>query len=148
MPKYTLTMTKKQAEVVSLACEVFARLETGQFKMVLEYLPLDQFLPEGWHDDMAEIGRILQRHMIGQIDGHFSSLGIAHHKTGREAKIAWDIHQVVRHRLAWDRAVKKGVVESPDSPRKWPEMIGACYDEPLQVAQEPLAKIDEAKPRP
>jgi predicted amidohydrolase len=31
----------------------------------------------------------------------------------------------------------------PPEPRKWPEMMGVCYDEPLAMSGLPLATIKE-----
>ncbi|MDD2663996.1 MAG: hypothetical protein PHD19_09570 [Dechloromonas sp.] len=138
---YTLTVTKEQAQTLIQATEILARLGIGQFRDALECLPTREFLPEGWSEDMDSIGQLLSRHMIGGIDGYRSSLGIHHNDVRKEAKIAWDLYQVLRHRLSWDRAVREGIVESADSPRKWPEMMQTHYDEPMKVSDQPLAIV-------
>lgn len=138
---YTMTVTKEQAQTLIQATEILARLGIGQFRDALECLPTREFLPDGWHEDMDSIGRILSRHMIGGIDGYRSSLGIHHKDVRKEAQTAWDLYQVLRHRLAWDRAVREGIVESADSPRKWPEMMQTHYDEPMKVSDQPLAIV-------
>ena len=138
---YTLTVTTAQAETLILATEILARLGIGQFRDALERLPTREFMPDGWHEDMDSIGKILSRHMIGGIDGYYSNLGI-HHKDVREpSRIAWDLYQVLRHRLAWDRAAKEGIVESANAQRKWPEMMQVHYDEPMKVSDQPLALV-------
>lgn len=138
---YSLTMTKEQAETLSKATEILARLGIGQFRDALECLPLSEFLPNGWQEDISRIGNMLSRHMICGVDGSGSSLGIHHKDVNAMSKIAWDLHQVLRHRLAWDKAVKNGVVESVDSPRKWPEMMQVFYDEPMKASVQPLAVV-------
>lgn len=143
MATYTLTVTEKQAQVIATAAELLARLGIGQFRDALEHLPMPEFLPPGWHDDMDAIGKILSRHMAGGIDGHSSSLGMHHKDTPEVSRVAWDLYQVIRHRLAWDRAVRDGVVE-PGAPRKWPEMIQVFYDEPMKTSDQPLATVKAA----
>ena len=138
---YTLTLTEKQAETLMIASEVLARLGIGQFRDALGWLPRREEFPEGWHDEMAAIGRMLSRHMIGAVDGYQSSLGIHNDDVRPTPRIAWDLYQVIRHRLAWDKAVAEGVVDSPDAPRKWPAMLGVHYDEPMKSSAEPLAEI-------
>lgn len=142
---YTLTVTETQAAAISRACEIVARLGIGQFRDALEQLPTVDFLPEGWHDDMQRIGEILSRHMIGGIDGYRSSMGIHADAVDESARILFDVHRVIRHRLSWQRAVDSGIVPSLDSPRDWSRMLGVHFDEPSPVAsKEPLAQIREA----
>ena len=140
---YQITLTKNQARVLSEALEVLARLGgIGQFRYALERLPLQEKFPNSWHEDMDHIGRILAQYTTSNVDGHRTSLGIYADKTSEGTKVAWDLHQVVRHRLSWDRAVANGVVAGVDEPRNWPEMMGAHYDDPMKTGKEPLAIIN------
>ena len=140
---YTLTITERQARVLSMACEVLARLGMGQFKDAFEHLPeAKQRDLSAWHDDMEQISRILSKHMPGGIDGIRSSTGISN--ADEEARTAWDLHAVIRHRLAWDRAKAEGVTDG--TKREWPAMMQVSYDEPMKYSEEPLAKIERAVP--
>jgi len=47
---------------------------------------------------------------------------------------------VIRHRLSWDRAYESGEIEKGER-RKWPEMMGVNFDEPMKMGSEPLAVI-------
>lgn len=143
-PSYTLTLTLRQAQVLQQATEVLARLGIGQFRDALERLPLKEGAPQGWHQDMDDIGAMLARHTISGVDGWHSSLSILGGDTPESSKIAWDLHQVLRHRLAWDRAVAEGVVASADAPRRWPEMTQVSYDTPLRASSQPLATLAKA----
>lgn len=140
---YTLTITESQSRVLSMACEVLARLGMGQFKDAFEHLPLrtQNFDIDAWHDDMEQISRILSKHMPGGIDGIRSSTGISN--ADEEARTAWDLHAVIRHRLAWDRAKEEGVTDG--TKRGWPAMMQVSYDEPMKYSEEPLAKMEKAK---
>ena len=126
-----------------MACEVLARLGMGQFKDALEHLPLrtQNFDIDAWHDDMEDLARILSKHMPGGIDGIRSSTGISN--ADEDARTAWDLHAVIRHRLAWDRAKAEGVTDG--TKREWPAMMQVSYDEPMKYSEEPLAKMEKAE---
>lgn len=103
---YTIHLTEAQAKVLCTACEVLARLGIGQFRDALEHLPIDHRRAEdaqNWHDDLDLISDRLARHMIGNVDGWNSSLSIYYGAVKPEAKIAWDLFKVLRHRLAFDK---------------------------------------------
>lgn len=139
---YTITVTEKQARVLSMACEVLSRLGMGQLKDAFEHLPKREKVDwSAWHDDMQDVAKILSRHMQGGIDGIRSSTGI--NNADDDARTAWDIHAVIRHRLAWDRAVAEGITDGIE--RKWPEMMQVSYDDPMKYSDEPLARIRRAE---
>lgn len=141
---YTLTLSKEQAQVLSQACEVLARLGIGQFRDALEWLPVTEFRPDGWHEDMETIGMLLSKHMKHNVDGYRSNLGIHHKDVSEQARIAWDLYQVIRYRTAWDRAIEQGIVK-PGEQRKWPEMMQVHYDTPSKTSTEPLATMEAKK---
>jgi hypothetical protein len=123
MSKYTLTLTARQAAEISHACEILARLRMAQLDMALRELPLEGYLD---YD--------LQRAIEHQITPHLKQ------DRRRGDEIAWDLYQVIRHRLAWDAAIEEGQIEKGER-RKWPEMMGVCFDEPMKKGDEPLAVI-------
>ena len=100
MTTYTITLTATQAATISHACEVLARLGMGQYTDALECLPTKELCPDGWHEDMQAIGHILSKH--ANVHGLRYS---QKHEARRTAmsNVAWDVYQVTRHRLAWDR---------------------------------------------
>lgn len=138
---YTLTLTAEQAGVIDEALETRARLGVGQFSHAMDHLPLKEFYPDGWADDMRKIGDMLAEYTLEHVDGLRRSLSIHHSRVRLHAKIAWEMHTVIRRRLAWDRAVSEGLVASIDSPRNWKEMHGVSYDDPQQISGIPLPKI-------
>ena len=132
---YTLTITHSQARTLSTACEVLARLGMGQSKDAFDCLPLRKDIDwSAWHDDMEQISRILSKHMPGGIDIS---------NADEEARTARDLHAVIRHRLAWDRAKAEGVTDG--TKREWPAMMQVSYDEPMKYSEEPLAKMEKAE---
>lgn len=123
---YTLHLTEKQAAEISHASEILARLRMGQIDMALRELPL----AEPMHYEQEQY-----------VAGYLKSL---YRKDGKRADgAAWDLHQVIRHRLAWDRAYRDGIVK-PGERRNWPEMMGVIYDDPLPMGGEPLARIEKS----
>lgn len=143
MTTYTITITEQQGYVLSAACEVLARLGTGQYDDALRRLPQREDIDwSTWHDDVRAIGQMLSRHMANGIDGYRASLGINHAKTSKESKVAWDLYQVIRHRLAWDRAIAEGITDG--TTRDWSKMMGVHYDAPMRASTEPLATMEQA----
>ena len=126
---YTLHINAAQARVISTACEVLARLGMGQCRDALEHLPLRDTFPPGWHEDMEAIAHILKKHTtINGVDYH----GIGSPKTSEESKTAWDLYQVVRHRLAWDA--------NPDG-----NPMRVDFDPPYKTGLQPLAFLEKTQ---
>ena len=61
----------------------------------------------------------MRKHVKRGIDGIRSSTGISN--ADEDARTAWDLHAVIRHRLAWDRAIAEGVTDG--TKREWPAMM-------------------------
>jgi hypothetical protein len=143
MKTYNLTITEKQAWALQEATDLLQRVQLGQWKEIQDNLPLQKPIDyEEFHQDMRIIGAILSKHMIGGIDGGASSLGIGNKNLPESNGILYDLHCVIRHKLSWERAVEQNVIESEDSERKWPEMMGVNFDPPMKWGTEPLAKIE------
>jgi len=127
---YTLTLTERQAAELQEACELLARIKIGQIDHAIERLP-------GYYDTRDYERRHATQHEIKRLANSLMPEATRR----REDGIAWDLYQVIRHRLAWDRAYDQGAIK-PGEPRKWPEMMGVCYDEPLPMSGLPLAIIE------
>jgi hypothetical protein len=139
---YTLEVTEKQLQVISQACELLSRTQIGQWMEAFRLLPKSPHASwETVHAISDAIKRLMPSILEGGIDGAHSSLGIGHPALPESQAVSWDLHQSIRHCLAWDNAVKEGLVESVDSPRKWPEMLGVAYDSPYKIGNEPLVEI-------
>ena len=123
MSKYTLILTARQAAEISNACEIVARLQMGQVDMALRELPGEQ--PKDY-DALREIQQMIERLVPAKIE--------------RGNSIAWDLYQVIRHRLSWDRAYESGQIEKGER-RNWSIMMGVNLDEPMKMGDEPLAVI-------
>lgn len=140
---YTLTLTEQQARVLSEACEIMARLGMGQVGDALDQVPRVQPIDwSRWHDDVRAVEAILRTH-TGMARGQYRGIWQA----ADRARVAWDLYAVIRHRLAWDRAIAEGIVASGGA-RIWPSMFQTHFDEPDHVGPEPLARMAQvATPR-
>ena len=137
---YTLRINEAQARAIAHACEVLARLGMGQFRDALECLPLKEYAPDGWHEDMEGIAHILKKHTTIAHDVAYH--GISSAKTSTESKTAWDVYQVIRHRLAWDAAKAEGHPGESEATRpSW----SVVYDQPMKTSAEPLAWIERMR---
>lgn len=138
--RYTVDLSQRQMGVLSLAAEVLARLGMGQAMDALEHLPIKppaEMDFSQWHDDMRTIRGLLSQHMVAGIDGWQSSLGIRNKAVPPASVIAWDLHQVLRHRLAHDQdPAKEGR----------PRFLSVAHDTPYQIGDEPLARVTSAGP--
>ena len=142
---YTIAVTAEQARIISDACELLARLGTGQWPEFIDYMP-EPLAFHGRHDAVEAL-RPVMADLLRQyspagayIDGYQSHLGIFNELAARGAREAWDLHQVIRHRLAWDRAIAEGRTDG--TTRNWADgMMGVDYDEPMHAGSEPLAEI-------
>jgi hypothetical protein len=128
MAKYNLTLNDHQAQVLIQALDLFSRIGIGQFEEVLQVYDPNAKLA------LKERERIRAGLNIAKTEaGHPSngSYGIHHPKVDDDFRVAYDLQQVIRHRLAWDRK-PEGDITVP-------------FDKPMQIGQEPLAKIEQEK---
>lgn len=131
---YTLKVTAEQAQAISQACELAARVGMSQLDMVADALPnVDAKLLEV--RELIERTEQVVKPLIGLQGGGY--YGIRNKQVPMSAKRAWDVHAVIRHRLSWDRAIRDGIIEE-GQPRNWQRMMGVNFDDPDNVACEPL----------
>ena len=129
---YTLTINEEQARVIREALEVYSRLKHGQIDE-LRNLFRDRWCnPKGSFNWSSEyLFDTLKSVIFPELEKN------AYHGVGSQvypdSTVAWDLMQVIRHRLAWDRLED----ENKDKSRHW----GVQYDEPMKFGSEPLAKI-------
>lgn len=132
--EYKISLSENQLQIISKALDVYSRLGIGQFRDALECLPTQEFRPNGWNESMDEIGNIVKQFTHDNVDGYRSSLGIMNTKTKDQFRVAWDIQQVIRHKISWDNH-KDG-----DS------TFTVNFHEPFKSSEkEPLVKIEKLK---
>jgi len=117
--KYILEVNEKQAQVVSEAMELYARLGIGQYGELNHMSPPQK--PAHAESFFLAV-KDLERYVFDETTARPSISGAA-----EPYRIAYDVYQVVRHRLAWDKEPAGGV-------QVW-------YDKPFRVSEEKLPKI-------
>ena len=142
---YNLQITEKQAQALLYATDLLQRVQLGQIREVYDWLPLKKPIDyEQLHKDTRVIGEILSKHMIDGIDGGASSLGIGHPDLPKNNGVLYDLHCVIRRKLAIERAVEEGVIENENVSRNQMP-ITVDFDTPMKWSDEPLAKIERVK---
>jgi hypothetical protein len=139
--KLKISVTKLQANIIKDALDIYLRLGIGQFRPALEKLPQKKLFDPLWHEDLLLIGKILSNHMIDNVDGWQRHLSISNKDVDIAAKIAWEMYQVIRNHMAWDAAIKSGIVTDMDSERNWDKMVSNAYDKPYRITSEPMVEI-------
>lgn len=131
--EYKLTINKEQARVICEALELYSRLKHGQISE-LRNLFMDRWCapnsPFNWDNEW--ILNALKSMIFPELDRN-ASYGVGN-KIYPESSVAWDVMQVLRHRLAWDRLKAEG--------KDKPEHYGVQYNPPMRFGSEPLAKIE------
>jgi hypothetical protein len=140
---YILKITTWQAQAIVNACDLFSRIGIGQFQEIVHLARFGLIKPrEGAIIDYDAYDHA-ERHINEakrSLTGYESnaSHGIHSERVPDVFKIAWDIQQVIRNRLAWDRA-------GNPANRDWKTMMGVDYDSPRPAAPPtPLATIESA----
>jgi hypothetical protein len=136
---YNLQIDATQAHVLIKALDLFSRIKCGQIKEIGHVLrwaicagERDKVSPENMEIADQLLDKVAMLY-FPELPLPGASYGIRE-APGEDEKLAYDIQQVIRHRIAWDNA-KPGET-----------MPGGVWGyEPSRTAQHPLPKIEEAK---
>lgn len=142
---YRLTLTEEQIQVVRDALNVYFRLGLGQIRDALDELPHGDKPRDWsrWHEDVVSIRTILGPHMgLSASIGH--SYGVTNPLFAVRHRVAHDVHDAIRHRMAWDAAYARGDAK-PGEPRNWQTMMGCHFDEVFKVAELPLPVVEKVQ---
>ncbi len=120
-----LELTENQLKVISEACDILSRLYSGQIKELnkISHTQIPEHLLIG-----------LKPFMFPELSTN-SSYSISSSKINDNARVLYDIHQVIRYYLAW-----KDEKNSPKN-RNWEKQIGVQFDDPINFSKEPLPKV-------
>ena len=111
--KYGLCqLNSEHCQVLMKALDLYSRLLIGQFDMLKDTVT-DW---KKWSPKANELIEQLKQEVYGFSSG--ASYGIHSPEVDDDARVAWDVQQVLRNRLAWDRNPKGGMQVSFDSPMK------------------------------
>lgn len=133
---YKLEISEKQASIIQRALELFSRVHIGQLQYVLEQFRQHWIKPKKDCDfeECEKLMSLLKMHLTGFKMNE--SYGIHSLEVDDDARIAWDLQQVIRHRVSWDR-------EDNPKNRNWKTMMGVNFDEPMKSSSsECLSKIE------
>jgi hypothetical protein len=139
---YNLQITEAQARALCFATDLLQRVQLGQWREIIDWLPLKKPIDYNeLHQDQRIIGEILSKHMIDGIDGGASSLGIGHPDLPQNNGVLYDLYCVIRRKLAIERAVEEGVIEDKNVSRNQMP-ITVDFDEVYKWGDEKLAVME------
>ena len=124
---YRLAITEKQARLIVDALDLYSRIGMGQLQEVAFVLRSNSFedtIDFGILDKVTELLRKASSYWMNGSGGYH---GIYSDKINDNFRVAWDLQQVIRYRLAWDRNPEGG--------------IQVHFDEPMKTSLEELAVI-------
>lgn len=126
---YKMTLTKEQAEVLVKALDLFSRVGCGQFEEVLRH-------PTWYLKAVLSDKPVSMQDIRSHIDeakylltGLKSGVAVGITVADEPNRVAYDILQVIQHRLAWDENPEGGMETS--------------YHEPMMWSEQPAAKIEK-----
>lgn len=133
--RYTLTMSAEQASVIIRALDLYSRIGIGQFEEVARVYETSRDLSFMQEEDLKTC---LINAKVAAGHPKNGSFGIHNIVVSDKFRVAWDLQQVVRHRMAYDT-------------RPEGNPMNVHFDTPYQCSKEPLATIvseDVAEPKP
>lgn len=130
-PKFVLELTELQAELLVKALDLYSRIGIGQIGEVHNILTLEPHTnPPGEHtyQGIKNALDFVKRELFGFESG--ASFAMHNSKVPEKFRVAWDLQQVIRHKLAWTANPAGGA--------------GVSFHEPMKSSKEPLATMTEA----
>ena len=125
---YLLKINKDQAHIISNCTELYARIQMGQVEEVDYQLLNNQKYQELSHFAQSEVRRLLAEIHTLLTGATNTSFGLHNKDIPDSARTAWDIYQVVRNVLAWERKPEGG--------------IQVYFNEPFKTAEVELATME------
>lgn len=138
MKKYNLEITEEQAYIISNALDLYSRVLIGQFEEVANVITWNirkfkdidgrEISPDNMNFFKDGIEKC--KEVFLNIPRH-GSHGIHSPEVDDSARKSYDMHQVVRNKLAWDKKNK-----DPAKDDRTPDMIQVIYDEPRKTSND------------
>ena len=139
---YTITCNRRQLELISQACNIISRLQCCQFDHITNVVQPSDFGVENkdwtrlhhFQDDLLRLKEYFNLSLN-------SSYGIFSEKVQDSARTLWDIHAVLRNKMAYED--NPGVTPQ----NRWEKgKIFVNFDEPMHSDKEnQLVKVEEIK---
>jgi hypothetical protein len=121
--QYVLEMDAEQANILTAALELYARISVGQWNELADLtldLRDDEYCEK--RDDLIDGLKKLRRIAFPDLGDNASYSVTSNPYTCR----AWELYTVLRHRIAWTRHPEGG--------------MAVCFYEPISFSGKPLAK--------
>ena len=99
---YNLKISKKQASIIIESLNLYSRLLCGQTEEISNLFMFSFFDKDISLPKVKEICNELKKTVFPELQKN-ESYGIYQDSIGENPKIAYDMIQVIRHKLAWDR---------------------------------------------
>lgn len=115
-PQYQITLSQEQARVLMEALELVARLDIGQISYLWEHFTEQAIKNENVTYDSAKV--ILDQLKSALFPGMHPNASTSISVWTVRARTAWDLLQVIRHRLTWDASPKGGMQMRFNKPMK------------------------------
>lgn len=119
MTDYQLSVNEQQLNIISLALDIFSRLESGQLDWCFSMIKWKH------RENFAEVRPVLEQIQLLLTGMTRGNLGIGN--VSAQSRAAYDIHQVIRHHLAWKNNPEGGITVD--------------FYEPISYGEEPLPEI-------
>lgn len=126
---YKLGMSEKQARVINSALDVYSRLLCGQIEE-LGVLFMDKIMKSDINREELRNACAIMKKVIFPDLHPYAEYGIYSEEAPEKSKIAYDLFQVIRNYLAWDKQPLGG--QTVD------------FYEPLKCAKHNLAKMEKS----
>jgi hypothetical protein len=125
---YKLSLTEAQARIIIDALDLFSRIGMGQLYEIAHVLRTNVIGSQtNLSDRLDAIDKLTREASACWMDCAGGYYGITSNNISDVYRIAWDLQQVIRYRLAWDKNPNGG--------------IQVQFDRPLKSSNEPLAII-------
>jgi len=125
------------------ALDIFSRVAIGQWReFERAVIVLDEHLVIP-HSVLESVGRTISLYTYSGVDGWSSNLGIHNQLVDDSARIAFDIHQVMRNYISWEGVYSSGKMVRGGQ-RVYSCTFGVSFDEPYATSKEPLPILVDA----
>lgn len=133
--KVTIEVNEKQAQVIKEALDLYSRIIAGQFNEIIHIIAnkycskLSDICWGEFHSSSKELNEAKMKMMsVLGLNSPYASFGIGSEIISDDSKVAYDILQVLRNRIAWHKE------PSGD--------IRVDFDTPLQFGTQQLCKVE------
>jgi hypothetical protein len=129
---YQVKLTKDQLQTIQEATNLLLRVQLGQWDEIFRHLPLeDTYDFDSLYALKRSFANKLSLFMKDNVDGIFSSFGVGHSELPKTNSIALDIHNTIRHKLAWENEHHSI------------NLMEVQYDNPMNYSDQPLPVIEK-----